>query len=153
MLLGAYADIPDYDKPYSPIFTDKSVYSWTDKVKITIISSSWNTDNHLIDSIGGDADYPIKISTRDHFLDQYKFTETAVNSSIFTAEVILTGFPHDVDGDGRSDIHPRTFGNGPTNGFLETDRDSAITTSFEFSESNPDEICSNKLESWKNPIF
>ena len=22
--------IPDYDNPYAPIFTDKSVYSWTD---------------------------------------------------------------------------------------------------------------------------
>ena len=134
LLLGAYADLPDYEKPYSPIFTDKSVYSWTDKVKITIISPSWNTDNHLVDSIGSDADHPIKISTRDHFLDQYKFTETAVNSGIFTAEVILTGFPHDVDGDGRIDTQPRTFGNGPTSGFLETDRDSAITISFEFSD-------------------
>ena len=44
--------IPDYDDSYSPIFTDKPAYSWTDKVKIIIISPSWNTDKHLIDSIG-----------------------------------------------------------------------------------------------------
>ena len=43
---------PVYTEPYSPIFTDKSIYSWTDKIKITIISPSWNSDRYAIDSIG-----------------------------------------------------------------------------------------------------
>ncbi|TRZ70147.1 MAG: hypothetical protein D4R96_01985 [Nitrosopumilaceae archaeon] len=124
--------IPDYDNPYSPIFTDKPVYSWTDKVQMTILAPSWNTDRYLIDSIGDDKDHPIKISTRGHSLDPYRFTETGVNSGIFTAEIILTGFSHDVNGDGSIDTTPRTTGNGPTSGFLETDSDSAITISFEF---------------------
>ncbi len=126
--------IPDYDHPYSPIFTDKPVYSWTDKVQMTILAPSWNTDRHLIDSIGDDEDHPIKISTRGHSLDPYRFTETGVNSGIFTAEIVLTGFSHDVDGDGDNDTIPRTTGNGPTSGFLETDSDSAITISFEFAD-------------------
>jgi len=126
--------IPDYDHPYSPIFTDKPVYSWTDKVRMTILAPSWNTDRYLIDSIGDDKDHPIKISTRGHSLDPYRFTETGVNSGIFTAEIILTGFSHDVDGDGDNDTTPRTTGNGPTSGFLETDSDSAITISFEFAD-------------------
>ena len=126
--------IPDYDNPYSPIFTDKPVYSWTDKVRMTILAPSWNTDRYLIDSIGDDEDHPIKISTRGHSLDSYRFTETDVNSGIFTAEIILTGFSHDVDGDGDNDTTPRTTGNGPTSGFLETDSDSAITISFEFTD-------------------
>jgi len=126
--------IPDYDHPYSPIFTDKPVYSWTDKVRMTILAPSWNTDRYLIDSIGDDKDHPIKISTRGHSLDPYRFTETGVNSGIFTAEIILTGFSHDVDGDGSIDTTPRTTGNGPTSGFLETDSDSAITISFEFAD-------------------
>jgi hypothetical protein len=131
----AYAEqIPDYDKPYSPIFTDKPVYSWTDKVKITILAPSWNTDRHLIDSIGDDKYNPIKISTSSHSLEPYRFTETGVNTGIFTAEVILTGFSHDADGDGVVDTVPRTLGNGPTGGFLEVDRDSAITISFEFAD-------------------
>ena len=86
---------PDYNDPYSPIFTDKPVYSWTDKIKMTIIAPSWNTDRHLIDSIGDTDDHPIKIATSEHFLEPYRFTETDVNSGIFTAEVILTGFTHD----------------------------------------------------------
>jgi hypothetical protein len=133
--LPAYAEqIPDYDKPYSPIFTDKPIYSWTDKVKITILAPSWNSDRHLIDSIGDDEYNPIKISTGSHSLEPYRFTETGVNTGIFTAEVTLTGFSHDVDGDGDIDTTPRTLGNGPTSGFLEVDRDSGITISFEFAD-------------------
>jgi len=135
ILFPAFGEsIPDYNEPYSPIFTDKTKYSWTDKIKITIIVPSWNTDKYLIDSIGNTEDHPIKISTREHSLKPYRFTETDVNSGIFTAEVILTGFSHDADGDGDIDTTPRTVGNGPTNGFLEVDRDSAITISFEFAD-------------------
>ena len=113
---------------------DKNIYSWTDKVKMTIIAPSWNTDRYLIDSIGDEESHPIKISTRDKFLTPYRFTETDVNFGIFTGQVILTGFLHDSNGDGKYDTNPRTFGNGPTNGFLEVDRDSAITISFEFAD-------------------
>jgi hypothetical protein len=133
--LPVYAEqIPDYDKPYSPIFTDKPVYSWTDKVKITILAPSWNSDRYLIDSIGDDEYNPIKISTGSHSLEPYRFTETGVNTGIFAAEVTLTGFSHDADGDGDIDTTPRTLGNGPTSGFLEVDRDSGITISFEFAD-------------------
>ena len=135
ILLPAFGQsAPDYDDPYSPIFTDKPVYSWTDKMKITIISPSWNADRHLVDSIGETSDHPIKISTSEHSLEPYRFTETDVNSGIFTGEVILTGFTHDADGDGDFDTSPRTIGNGPTSGFLQVDRDSAITISFEFAD-------------------
>ena len=131
----AFGDsIPDYDNPYSPIFTDKPAYSWTDKISMKIIAPSWNADRHVIDSIGDDEENPIKISTRENSLEPYRFTETDVNSGIFTAEVILTGFLHDANGDGNFDTTPRTTGNGPTNGFLEIDRDSAVTISFEFAD-------------------
>jgi len=135
ILLPAYAEsIPNYNDPYSPIFTDKPVYTWTDKIKMTILAPSWNTNNNLIDSIGDDADHSIKIGTSENSLKRYKFTETNVNSGIFTAEVILTGFAHDANGDGNIDTMPRTTGNGPTSGFLEVDRDSSVTISFEFAD-------------------
>ncbi|MFB5633112.1 MAG: hypothetical protein ACE5Q9_07285, partial [Nitrosopumilus sp.] len=127
-------EIPDYDKPYAPIFFDRPVYSWTDKIKIKIIAPSWNTDKDLIDSIGDDNENPIKISTRSHSLEPYRLTETDVSSGIFTGEVILTGFLHDADGDGDFDTTPRTVGTGPTSGFLEVERDSAVTVSFEFAD-------------------
>lgn len=135
ILLFAFGESsPVYNDPYAPIFTDKSIYSWTDKIKMTIIAPSWNTDKHLIDSIEHTEDHSIKISTAEHSLKSYKFTETNVNSGIFTGEVILTGFAHDADGDGDIDTTSRTIGNGPTGGFLESDRDSAVTISFEFAD-------------------
>ena len=127
-------EIPDYDKPYAPIFFDRPIYSWTDKIQIKIIAPSWNTDKDLIDSIGGDNDNSIKISTRSNSLEPYRLTETDISSGIFTGEIILTGFLHDVDGDGDYDTTPKTIGNGPTSGFLEVERDSAVTVSFEFAD-------------------
>jgi len=137
ILLGftAFAEtVPDYNNPYSPIFTDKQVYTWTDKIQITILAPSWNADKHGIDSIGIQEGHFIKISTSDNELEPYKLTETDPSSGTFTGEVILTGFLHDVNGDGIPDTNPRTFGNGPTGGFLETERDGGITISFEFAD-------------------
>lgn len=131
---AAAQEIPDYENPYAPIFFDRPIYSWTDKIKIKVIAPSWNTDNDLIDSIGDNNDNPIKISTQSNSLDSYRLTETDVSSGIFTGEVILTGFLHDADGDGNYDTTPRTAGNGPTSGFLESERDSAVTVSFEFAD-------------------
>ena len=88
----------------------------------------------MIDLIGDDQDNPIKISTGKNSLESYRFTETNTNSGIFTAEIILTGFVHDADGDEDVDTTPRTIGTGPTSGFLEVDRNSGITISFEFAD-------------------
>jgi hypothetical protein len=131
----AYAEqIPDYYKPYAPIYLDKQVYTWTDKIRITIVAPSWDENEHAIDSIGDDPDYAVKISTSSHNLKPYRLTETSQSSGTFTGEVTLSGFSHDADGDGESDATPRTTGGGPTNGFLETDRDDGITVSFEFAD-------------------
>jgi hypothetical protein len=131
----AFAEsIPDYNKPYAPIFTDKSVYSWTDKIIISIMAPSWNSNSNQIDSIGNLESHSIKISSGKYFLEPYRLTETNSNSGIFSGEIILTGFLHDVDGDGIFDTDPRTTGNGPTNGFLQSDGDDSISISFEFAD-------------------
>ncbi len=135
LVFNAYAeDLPDYNNPYAPIFTDKEVYTWTDKISITIVAPSWDSNRNGIDSIGTEEGHLIKISSSDNTLEPYKLTETETNSGVFTGEVILTGFSHDVDGDGKPDTNPRTGGSGPTNGFLETQRDGGITISFEFAD-------------------
>jgi len=132
---SAFAEqIPDYYKPYAPIYFDRDVYSWTDKVRITIAAPAWNANQYGIDSIGDDSDHPIKISTSSASLNQYKLTETSPNSGVFTGEIILSGFAHDADGDGDDDTTPRTSGSGPTGGFLEADRDDGLTISFEFAD-------------------
>ncbi len=127
-------DIPDYNKPYAPIFFNKPVYSWTEKVEITIVAPSWNTGKYLIDSIGGDPEYSVDVYTNNHRLSEYKLYETDPTSGIFTGEIILTGFLHDIDGDGKNDTNPRTLGSGPNGGYLQNDEDSGITVSFEFAD-------------------
>lgn len=135
LVVSAFAEqIPDYDKPYAPIYFDKDIYTWTDKVRITIAAPSWNENKYGIDSIGDDPDHPIKISTSSHSLNRYELTETSPNSGIFSGEIILSGFAHDANGDGRDDTTPRTSGNGPTGGFLEVERDDGLTLSFEFAD-------------------
>ena len=131
---GFAEEIPDYNKPYAPIFFNKPIYSWTEKVEITIIAPSWNTGMNLIDSIGGDTNYSVNVYTNDHQLKQYKLYETDPSSGIFTGEIILTGFLHDVNGDGKNDTNPRTVGEGPNGGYLQNEEDSGITVSFEFAD-------------------
>ena len=135
ILFPVFAEsVPDYQKPFAPIYTDKPVYSWTDKIIISINAPSWNSSPNQIDSIGQSQSHSIKISSGENFLEPYRLTETSSNSGIFSGEVILTGFLHDVNGDGIFDTNPKTFGTGPTNGFLESDVDDSISISFEFAD-------------------
>ena len=114
---------------------DQKVYSWTDKVYITIVAPDHNFDSDLVDEIGNTSRDPIKVATRGFDIDEYKLVETGTDTGIFTGEVILTGFLHDADGDGTDDTNPRTEGTGPTDGFLQVeDDDSGLSVSFEFSE-------------------
>lgn len=142
----AFGAQPDIDNPFSPIYFDKEIYSWTDKVKIMIVAPSWNADKYAINTIGDDNENFVKISTRGHELKPYKLSETDVNSGIFVGEVILTGFSHDVDGDGGFDTIGKTSGTGPTNGFLQADRSDAITVSFAFTKNNV--LTETALISW-----
>jgi hypothetical protein len=120
---------------------DQKVYTWTDKVYITIVAPDHNFDSDLVDEIGNTSLDPIKVSTRGDDIDQYKLVETGTDTGIFTGEVILTGFTHNADGDSRTgddngnDVVSRPpSGHGPTDGLLPADDDDGITVSFEFSE-------------------
>jgi hypothetical protein len=135
ILAPVYAEsVPDYEKPFAPIFTDKPVYSWTDKIIISVNAPSWNSNSNQVNSIGENNSHPIKISSGENFLKPYRLTETSSSSGIFSGEIILTGFLHDVDGDGNFDTNPKTSGDGPTNGFLEVENNDSISISFEFAD-------------------
>ncbi len=120
------------------ITLDQKVYSWTDKVYVTIVSPDHNFDSNAIDEIGSSKDNEINISTRSDELEFYKLVETGTDTGIFTGEVILTGFAnHDADGDGSEEDAPATlateFG-GPTNGKLQAKDDDGLSVSFEASD-------------------
>ena len=109
---------------------DQKVYSWTDKVYITIVAPDHNFDNNLIDEIGESDEDPLRVATKGYDLDNYRLVETGFDTGIFTGEVILTGFAHDATGKGE----PRHIGDGPTDGYLPTPSDGGISVSYEFSE-------------------
>ena len=121
---------------------DQKVYTWTDKVYITIVAPDHNEDSNLIDEIGNTELDPIKVSTRSENIDMYKLVETGTDTGIFTGEVILTGFNYDADGDtttgddGRDvlDMPPSEEGSGPTDGKLPAKDDDGFSVSFEYSE-------------------
>jgi hypothetical protein len=119
---------------------DQKVYTWTDKVYITIVAPDHNFDSNLIDDIGNTADDPIKVATRSAKLQQYKLVETGTDTGIFTGEIILTGFTHDADGDpttgpsGNDVTSQSASGSGPTSGKLPATDNDGLTVSFEFSQ-------------------
>jgi hypothetical protein len=124
---------------------DQKVYTWTDKVYITIVAPDHNMDSGLVDEIGQAGD-PVKVSTRGNSLTNYKLVESGADTGIFIGEVTLTGFAHDADGDGTDDTNPSTSGSGPTGGLLASTDSDGLTVSFEFSED--DTVVGSALIRW-----
>jgi len=115
---------------------DQKVYTWTDKVFISIVAPDHNFDSKLVDEIGDTTEDPIIIQTRTAKIGSYKLAETGTDTGIFTGEVILAGFIHDANGDGTNDITSSSTasGSGPTDGKLSANDNDGLTVSFEFNE-------------------
>ena len=121
---------------------DQKVYTWTDKVYVTIVAPDHNFDGGLVDMIGDTDDDPLVVQTRSQKLTGYKLAETGTDTGIFSGEVILKGFSHDADGDpstGNSSGYDVTApssasGSGPTDGALKAEDDDGLTVSYEFNE-------------------
>ncbi len=105
---------------------DKKMYNWNEKVYITVKAPDHNFDSDLIDKIGNTDFYPLKISTRNFDLDNYKLVETGTNTGIFTGEVTLVGHT--------GNMNSISTGKGPMDGIIHASSDDGITIAFEFSE-------------------
>ena len=110
-----------FENAYGSLSLDKGNYSWTDKVKIRLMVHGFD---HKQDTI--------QISVGNNELKSYKLSK--VGNGLYTGEIILTGFLHDVDGDGKHDTNPRTTGSGPNNGFLESIRDENLEVLVRFQD-------------------
>ena len=109
---------------------DQKVYTWTDKVYITIVAPDHNFDADQVDEIGADdTDYPINIKTQEADIEGYKLVETGADTGIFSGELILTGVEHDdFPGLGTTD------GFGPTDGKLAAEDSDGLAVVFENSD-------------------
>ena len=106
---------------HGAISLDKGTYTWTDKVRIKVQTHGWSADESFV-----------KISTPGHELRSYHLSKA--NDRTYTGEIVLTGFLHDTDGDGKPDTNPRTSGHGSNDGFLETGIDGKLTVSLQFAD-------------------
>ena len=125
---------------------DQKVYTWTDKIYVTIVAPDHNFDSGLVDKIGDTDDDPLIVQTRSQKLTSYTLAETGTDTGIFSGEVILKGFSHDADGDPSTgtngyDVTGLTAasGTGPTDGTIKAEDDDGVTISYEYNE---DEVLS-----------
>ncbi|MGI0045759.1 MAG: hypothetical protein ACREBB_01035 [Nitrosotalea sp.] len=128
------------DATGTPIQFNKQVFSWTDRVNITIYAPDFNSDPNLIDTIGETSDDKVTVCTTGHCIP-YKLSETGVNTGIFSGYVDLTGDPSQkgsigVDGNGENPTGIMSTCNptcGPTGGMLPSTGNDGISVSFEYS--------------------
>ena len=129
---------------------DQPVYTWTDKVGITITAPDYNLNSNQIDEIGGggSAAGQIQIETNIAALNNYKLVETGADTGIFSGSVYLTGFaPHDADGDrDPNDASGTTSGSGPTDGLLAADGDDGLEMTFTLADNR--HIIANAIIRW-----
>ena len=110
---------------------DQKVYTWTDKVYITIVAPDHNFDADQVDEIGSDdTPYPINIKTQEDDIEGYKLVETGADTGIFSGELILTG----VDNDDLDRETERSSGDGPTDGRLAAEDSDGLAIVFENSD-------------------
>ncbi len=110
---------------------DQKVYTWTDKVYITIVAPDHNFDADQVDEIGGDnTNYPINIKTQEADIEGYKLVETGADTGIFSGELILIGVAND---DLDKDLE-ESGGAGPTDGRLAAEDSDGLAIIFENSD-------------------
>ena len=113
---------------------DQNVYTWTDKVFITIVASDYNFDSNIVDEIGSEDKGEITVRTRGADLEQYRLAETGPDTGVFTGELVLTGQTDEIDDGSPTGRTTPDEGAGPTNGELEAKSSDGLSVSFDFSD-------------------
>ena len=110
---------------------DQNVYTWTDKVFVTVVATDYNFDSSVIDEVGTTNKGEITIRVRGDDIKPYKLAETGPDTGVFTGEITLVGYSDKVIGH----TAPDTDGSGPTDGVLRTNNEDGLSISFEYSDS------------------
>ena len=113
---------------------DQNVYTWTDKVFITIVASDYNFDSNIVDEIGTEDKGEITIRTRADELG-YRLAETGPDTGVFTGELVLTGDAKALDEGGPTGRTSDSSPAGPTDGLIKTRTSDGISISFDYSDS------------------
>ena len=123
---------------------DQNVYTWTDKVFITVVASDYNFDSNIVDEIGSEEKGEIIIRTRADEI-QYRLAETGPDTGVFTGELVLTGDNEALKEGGP----PGTSSDGlagPTDGTIKTRTSDGISIAFDYSDSEAPLVASALIQ-------
>ena len=118
---------------------DKAVYNWTDTVYFTITSPDHNTNSASEEQIGSTS-LPIQVTTRSGKLcsteKTYKADEDGPDTGVFTGEVALQGFAHQMSSDsGNRTVAATACGSTATDGTLQTSSQTdGVSVSYEYND-------------------
>ena len=133
-------------------------YSWGSRIYILIYAPGWNTDSNKIDVIGNNNHAPITANSREGRISLAEdgcngFVETAPNHGLFYGSIKLSGFKHDITGDGKADVYG---GNkcekkysvvDDGSGKVEAKQEGGVTVNFEWTENEI--VSKTALYSWR----
>lgn len=109
---------------------DQKVYSWRDKVYITVVAPELVKNPKAIEEIGSTEESVVTISTSQGQLKNYKLTETGQDTGIFVGEIHLTGFPYYDKLDVEKSAFGDTYCSGSTDGRISCLNKDGITVSL-----------------------
>ena len=137
-------------------------YSWGSRIYVLIFAPAWNTDPHKLDMLGNNRDNPITATSREGRMSLAGsgcngFIETGFNHGVFFGSIKLSGFRHDLTGDGRPDL----FGGNRCekslsilddgSGRVEAKQDGAVTITWEYYKNK--HISKTATYSWREATF
>ena len=111
------SDVFSIKKRHSIIQLDQKRYTWSDQVRITVISPDSDKDNQIAETIGNADDSKITIKTSKGTLFDYPLHETGLSTGAFQGVITLTGFQNNFLNSKPSNFGI-TSGNGPHDGLL-----------------------------------
>ena len=133
-------------------------YSWGSRIYVLIYGPGWNSDPNKIDVIGNNNHTPITANSREGSISLAGdgcngFIETAPDHGLFFGSIKLSGFRHDINGDGSPDLYggnrcEKTYSVlDDGSGKVEAKQEGGVTVNFEWRE---DEFVSKTaLYSWR----
>ncbi|MDA7943720.1 MAG: hypothetical protein MPI95_04025 [Nitrosopumilus sp.] len=109
---------------------DQDVYTWTDRVLITVTDPAANRDGAVREVIGG-PDRPVGVYTRHGSIGGYQLVETGPDTGVFAGSITLTGSHHDDLGVYAIGVVSRgPAGTGPSDGVIPAGGGDLITVSY-----------------------
>ena len=116
---------------------DQKVYTWTDKVYITLVVPDFS---HFLTQY-------VDIATNEDKILNYKLEQTGPDTGIFTGEIRLSGLKKYFSEDKQlRDFLGVTQGTGPTDGLIACGKDDGIQVSFKFTED--EQVIGSALVRW-----